>query len=84
MDGVDEAQTPAWARLAEFRVLLDLTAERLFDLQRDFAVLQDEMVRCYALLGALPPNRSRHVRSSHPRISGAIRPRRRRPYRCAG
>ena len=28
MDGVDEAQTPAWARLAEFRVLLDLTAER--------------------------------------------------------
>lgn len=54
MDGVDEAQTRAWAQLAELRVLLDLTAERLFDLQRDFAVLQDEMVRCYALLGALP------------------------------
>lgn len=35
-------------------MLLDLTAERLWDLQRDFMVLRDEMVKCYALLGALP------------------------------
>jgi hypothetical protein len=34
-------------------VLLDLTAERLWDLQRDFTVLQDEMVKAYAMLGTL-------------------------------
>jgi hypothetical protein len=40
-------------------VLLDLAAERLWDLQRDFACLQDEMVRCYALLGGLPTGSER-------------------------
>jgi hypothetical protein len=34
-------------------VLLDLTAERPWDLQRDFTVLQDQMVKAYALLGTL-------------------------------
>jgi hypothetical protein len=33
-------------------VLLDLTAERLYELQRDFWVLQDQMVKCYAMLGS--------------------------------
>ena len=51
---MDPVSTRAWEQLAEFRVLLDLTMERLVDLQRDFMVLRDEMVRCYALLGALP------------------------------
>ena len=32
----------------------DLTTERLWDLQRDFVVLQDEMVTAYAMLGSLP------------------------------
>jgi hypothetical protein len=50
---VDDAYTRANEQLAEFRVLLDLTAERLWDLQRDFAVLQDEMVKAYAMLGTL-------------------------------
>jgi hypothetical protein len=51
---VDDVSTRANEQLAEFRVLLDLTAERLWDLQRDFAVLRDEMVKAYAMLGALP------------------------------
>lgn len=51
---MDETSTRAWEQLAEFRVLLDLTSERLFDLQRDFLALQQEMVRCYAMLGSLP------------------------------
>jgi hypothetical protein len=51
---VDETYTRANEQLAEFRVLLDLTAERLWDLQRDFAVLRDEMVKAYAALAALP------------------------------
>lgn len=38
---------------AEFRVLLDLTMERLFDLQRDFLALQAEMVKCHAMLPTL-------------------------------
>lgn len=38
-DPVDDTSTPAWEQLAEFRVLLDLTAERLWDLQRDFLAL---------------------------------------------
>jgi hypothetical protein len=33
---VDETSTRANEQLAEFRMLLDLTAERLWDLQRDF------------------------------------------------
>jgi hypothetical protein len=41
------------AQLADFRVLLDLTAERLWDLQRDFTVLQEEMVKACAMLGTL-------------------------------
>jgi hypothetical protein len=65
---VDDVSTRANEQLAEFRVLLDLTAERLWELQRDFMVLQDEMVKAYALLGALPTERSRHARSSHLRI----------------
>ena len=51
---VDEAQTRAWEQLTEYRVLLDVTAERLFDLQRDFLALQQEMVKCYAMLATLP------------------------------
>jgi hypothetical protein len=51
---VDDPQTRAWEQLTEYRVLLDLTMERMVDLQRDFMVLRAEMVRCYALLGALP------------------------------
>jgi hypothetical protein len=50
---VDDTSTRANEQLAEFRVLVDLPAERLWDLQRDFTVLQDEMVKCYVLLGAL-------------------------------
>ena len=50
---MDETYTRADERLAEFRVLLDLTAERLWDLQRDFAVLRDDMVKAYATLAAL-------------------------------
>ena len=34
-DPVDGASTRAWEQLAEYRVLVDLTSERLFDLQRD-------------------------------------------------
>ena len=41
---MDEPYTGANEQLAEFRVLLDLAAERLWDLQRDFAALQEEMV----------------------------------------
>jgi hypothetical protein len=37
---VDESCTRANEQLAEFRVLLDLTVERLWDLQRDFLALQ--------------------------------------------
>jgi hypothetical protein len=51
---VDESCTRANEQLAEFRVLLDLTVERLWDLQRDFLALQTEMVKCYAMLGSLP------------------------------
>ena len=51
---VDETSTRAWEQLTEFRVLLDLTSERLFDLQRDFLALQQEMVKCYAMLATLP------------------------------
>jgi hypothetical protein len=40
-------------QLAEFRVLLELAADRLWDLQRDFLALQAEMVKCYAMLGSL-------------------------------
>lgn len=54
-DGVDETQTRAWEQLTEYRVLLDLTMERLVDLQRDFLVLQEQMVKCYAMLPALAP-----------------------------
>ena len=50
---MDAAQTRAWEQLAEYRVLLDLTAERLWDLQRDFAALQEQMVKCHAMLGSL-------------------------------
>jgi hypothetical protein len=50
---VDETSTRANEQLAEFRVLLDLTAERLWDLQRDFLALQAEMVKCYAMLATL-------------------------------
>jgi hypothetical protein len=49
---VDGAYTRANEQLAEFRVLLDLTAERLWDLQRDFMVLR-ELVKAYAMLGTL-------------------------------
>jgi hypothetical protein len=41
--------------LAEFQVLLDLTSERLFDLQRDFLALQAQMVKCHAMLATLVP-----------------------------
>jgi hypothetical protein len=37
---VDETYTRANEQLAEFRVLLDLAAERLWDLQSDFMVLR--------------------------------------------
>jgi hypothetical protein len=50
---VDETSTTRNEQLAEFRVLLDLTAERLWDLQRDFMVLRDEMVKAYTMLGTL-------------------------------
>jgi hypothetical protein len=50
---VDGASTRADEQLAEFRVLLDLTTQRLWDLQRDFMVLRDDMVKCYAMLGTL-------------------------------
>jgi hypothetical protein len=49
----EEAVKRANEQLAEFRVLLDLTAERLWDLQRDFMALRDEMVKAYAMLGTL-------------------------------
>jgi hypothetical protein len=51
---VDDTSTRAWEQLAEFRVLLDLTAERLWDLQRDFLALQEQMVKCYAMPATLP------------------------------
>jgi hypothetical protein len=66
----------AHEQLTEFAVLLGLTAERLYDLQRDFGVLQDQMVKCYAMLGLYRWNHSR-VRSSHLPIFGAISSRRR-------
>jgi hypothetical protein len=50
---VDETYSRANEQLAEFRVLLDLAAERLWDLQSDFMVLRDEMVKCYAMLATL-------------------------------
>jgi hypothetical protein len=50
-DPVDDAR--AWAQLAEFQALLDLTMDRLADLQRDFGVLRDEMVKCHAMLPTL-------------------------------
>lgn len=53
-DPVDGASTRAWEQLAEYQALLGLLTDRLFDLQRDFEVLRDEMVRCHAMLGALP------------------------------
>ena len=34
--------------------LLDLAAARLFDLQADFRMLQDAMVKAHAMLAALP------------------------------
>ena len=50
---MDEASTRANKQLAEFRVLLDLTAERLWDLQRNFLAMQSssfghpaELPRC--------------------------------------
>jgi hypothetical protein len=50
---VDDAYTRANEQLAEFRVLLDLTTERLWDLQRDFMVLRDEMVKAHGMLATL-------------------------------
>jgi hypothetical protein len=49
---VDGALHGATEQLAEFRVLLDLTAERLWDLQRDFLAMQAEIVK-YAMLATL-------------------------------
>jgi hypothetical protein len=46
---VDAAYT-----VAELAVLLDLAADRLFDLQRDFLALQEQLVRAYAQLASLP------------------------------
>ena len=58
----------------------DLTTERLWDLQRDFVVLQDEMVTAYAMLGSLLHRWNySNVRSNQVRVTGAISPRRRLP-----
>jgi hypothetical protein len=51
---VDAAQTQAQERLTELRVLLDLQTDRLWELAKDFAYLQEEMVRCHAMLATLP------------------------------
>jgi hypothetical protein len=50
---VDGAYTRANEQLAGFGVLLDLAAERLWDLQRDWLALQAEMVKCHAMLATL-------------------------------
>jgi hypothetical protein len=47
---VDQLQ----ARIRELVVLLDLTADRLFDLQQDFVALHDQLVGCYAALAGMP------------------------------
>jgi hypothetical protein len=41
--------------VAELAVLVDLAAQRLFDLQRDFMVLREQMVKCHAMLATLAP-----------------------------
>jgi hypothetical protein len=51
----DGPYTEATYAVEEFRILVDLTAARLFDLGRDLAALQEQMVRCYALLATLAP-----------------------------
>lgn len=50
----DAAYTQAAYTVAELQVLLDLAAARLFELQADFRMLQDQIVLAHAQLAALP------------------------------
>jgi hypothetical protein len=47
---VDDPQT----RIAELRALLDLQADRLWEMQADWAYLREELVKAYAALATLP------------------------------
>jgi hypothetical protein len=50
----DSMSDERYLTVAELAVLIDLAAERLYDLQRDWLALQEQLVRAHAMLGSLP------------------------------
>ena len=53
-DPADAAYTAEAAKIAELQALLSLAADRLWELQADWEYLRQELVRCHAMLAALP------------------------------